>query len=474
MPLFEFAIFYNLNLEFAAAQTLNIRGPVFSNGGLWSGSTSITFASTVSAVGMATNSTRDPFCPGYTGSGLSTYSLPNQPTSGNAPLAILLAGTNSASAYAESLINIPPVNYAMGTAPAYSLSGSVYFANRADLYLTNTPTGTNWGGVPTGTNLFLYYQDPLNAPNYLTWITNDFYTLKTGGWTNCIAYATGVYSITNVKYAGYSFVTNVLFWDWREGWHGGSGPPKAVQAVQLDLVKLNKWLTNSAVNGGSAYNYLSQVHNGRPIDSIYIYNAVPQTSTILPAIRVVNGARMLPSSEPYGFTLATAQPLYIQGDYNVMNAFGSSIDSPSVVYTEPAALIADSISVLSDNWADANSSTSHTSTDTSGGPTVTTTEINAACIAGIVPSTNNAASTANGYSGGVENYFRLLENWSSATFWYNGSIVALFPSKYATNCWQQTGNYYTAPTRKWAFDTNFAGGFNLPPLTPTVANYVTP
>jgi hypothetical protein len=78
------------------------------------------------------------------------------------------------------------------------------------------------------------------------------------------------------------------------------------------------------------------------------------------------------------------------------------------------------------------------------------------------------------YSGGVENFLRLLENWSSASLWYNGSIVAMFPSQYATNFWQQTGNYYTAPTRSWAFDTNFTNLSKLPPLTPMVVNDVTP
>ena len=44
--------------------------------------------------------------------------------------------------------------------------------------------------------------------------------------------------------------------------------------------------------------------------------------------------------------------------------------------------------------------------------------------------------------------------------------MVMFPSQYATNSWQQTGNYYTAPARKWAFDTNFIQQVGLPPLTP--------
>jgi len=81
---------------------------------------------------------------------------------------------------------------------------------------------------------------------------------------------------------------------------------------------------------------------------------------------------------------------------------------------------------------------------------------------GIVQSNPNISGN---YSGGVENFLRLLENWGG-TLTYNGSIVVMFPSQYATNSWQPTGNYYNAPTRHWAFDLNFASESGLPPLTP--------
>ena len=111
----------------------------------------------------------------------------------------------------------------------------------------------------------------------------------------------------------------------------------------------------------------------------------------------------------------------------------------------------DAITILSGAWNDAT---------TNKNPTASTTTVNAAILAGIVPSTNSM------YSGGVENFLRTLENWGSATLWYNGSIVVMFPSKYATNYWQQTGGYYSAPNRAWAFDTNFVQQAGLPPLTP--------
>jgi hypothetical protein len=71
------------------------------------------------------------------------------------------------------------------------------------------------------------------------------------------------------------------------------------------------------------------------------------------------------------------------------------------------------------------------------------------------------------YSGGVENFLRLLENWSSGTtLTYNGSIVVMFNSLYATNHWQTPGNYYNVPNRSWGFDVNFLNQNQLPPLTP--------
>jgi hypothetical protein len=161
MPVFQFAIFYNMNLEIAAAATLNIAGPVWSNGGLWSGSSTVTFANTVSAVGIATNTANDPFCIGYTGSGKSTYLLAGQPTSGNTPLIMPMFGTNIDPAAVEALINLPPAPYTMNTEAAFTPDGQIYLANAADLYLTNFPNGTNWGTLrPNCTNTLYFQSNP--------------------------------------------------------------------------------------------------------------------------------------------------------------------------------------------------------------------------------------------------------------------------------------------------------------------------
>jgi len=476
IPLFQFAIFYNMDLEIAAAQSLTVTGPVWSNGGIWSGSTTINFKSTVSAVGLATNSANNPFCKNYTGSGKSTYSLANQPTSGNDRLTMPI-GTNNDPATIEALVNLPPAPYQLGTVGAYSTNGQLYLANEADLYLTNFPTGTNCSPspYPKGTNMVLYYQDAVNTASYLTQIPYDYYLMTNRSthaifstnwvWTS-LAYSNALNYSANIWYAGYSFLTNDFFYDWREGWNGGSGPPKVVQAVQLDVSLFNIWLTNSAAtNNGVYYNTQCRLssHKSHPIDSIYIYTAVPLTSKTLPAVRVCKGGILPSQTAPYGFTVATAMPIYVWGSYNASNIVGgtlhSSLGQQSATYTWPAALMGDAITILSGSWNDSK---------TNKLPTASDTTVNAALVAGIVPSKSSYnSSTGIGYSGGVENFLRMLESWgASGDLWYNGSIIVMFPSQYATNNWVQTGNYYAAPTRHWAFDTNFTQQAGLPPLTP--------
>jgi hypothetical protein len=127
--------------------------------------------------------------------------------------------------------------------------------------------------------------------------------------------------------------------------------------------------------------------------------------------------------------------------------------------------MADSVTILSSSFQDGSSSFQNSG----GTDTAASTTVNAAMLEGIVQSNPTATGNLgmNGdYSGGVENFLRLLENWGSATLTYNGSIVVLFYSQYATNSWRQTGHYYSAPTRHWAFDLNFNQSSKLPLMTP--------
>src|SRR5207249_2951047 len=119
----------------------------------------------------------------------------------------------------------------------------------------------------------------------------------------------------------------------------------------------------------------------------------------------------------------------------------------------PASLVADAITILSGAWQDGNTGTYDTR-DASN------TTINAAVLAGIVPSNSSY------FSGGVENFFRLLETWSSDTLTFNGSIVALFPSQTAIAPWGITT--YTAPQRQSHSNRKSNTNPNPPPAPPMV------
>jgi hypothetical protein len=474
IPLFQFAIFYNVNLEIDPGANMIVTGPVFCNQSIWEGSTSLSFASTVTAVGtncMATSTyLADPFALNYNGTGASTFASP--PVS-HANALVMPIGTNNNPNTIMGLLQLPPSAYAMGTTAAYSTNGMAYPANAADIVITNFASAVRNGtNLLVGTNLIVYYQ------NYsLTPMPYDFYIITNANLhnsytTNYVA-STVLGPNTNIYYAGFSWVSNVVFYDWREGWNGGSGPAKTVQAVQIDVAKFSVWLTNqSVVYSGYTSDQTTLTQVGHHLGGMYVYNSVPLTGSQLPAVRVMNGAQ-LPNpgnaSVPYGFTVATPFPLYVWGNYNSQNNGVSALGlwstngtTVATANTLPAALMADSVTILSTNWNDSV---------TSKMPNPGNTTVNAAMLEGIVASN---PSISGNYSGGVENFLRLLENWNNdptgagnkQVLTYNGSIVVLFYSEYATNSWVNTGNYYNPPTRNWAFDLNFKNANKLPPMTP--------
>ncbi len=159
IPLFQFAIFYNINLEIDPGAAMTITGPVFCNQSIWEGSSVCTFSSTVTAVFSNSIAAQDPFATNYSGSGNPTFSMPGQPVDGANPL-VMPIGTNNKPATILGLLDLPPAAYAMGTPAAYSADGILYPANGADLVITNFASGTNNGiYLASGTNMFVYYQD---------------------------------------------------------------------------------------------------------------------------------------------------------------------------------------------------------------------------------------------------------------------------------------------------------------------------
>lgn len=501
VPIFQFAIFYNLNLEIDPGAGMPIGGPVFSNDGIWSGTPNVLYSSTVEAAGQVNTSGTDPFCGSKTDSGTPQANFeypgqPAQPESNVNPLILPIGtGGNNNSTNVEAIVNIPPPAVAAPLSIAYNnTSNQVYTFNEATLIVSNWSFGTN--GIASWSNSYTaYLQDNVSTPYAVRqitvpvhWVqlTNDFY-LFTNNFSHSVLATNYVpnFVFTNntlamrwtnnpqgtniVLYAGFSFLTNVSFYDFRES--------AMVQAVQLDVGKLGIWITNyTAANGGSNWNQELCQDTGHGINSIFIDNAVPLIGQQqLPAVRVVDGD-LLPSSTCFnitsggtnyptmftaGLTVVTPQPLYVLGDYNVQTNGGPIVTGQTnALNTYPAAFMADSITVLACSWVDQTASAAGTYYP--GRPSSNTT-VNAACLEGIVPSVGSS------YSGGVENFMRLLQDWGHKTLTYNGSIIVMFQSQFATNLWQAPSgstSYYAAPQRNWSFDTNFLTAAGLPPLTP--------
>ena len=247
---------------------------------------------------------------------------------------------------------------------------------------------------------------------------------------------------------------------------------KTIRAVQLDISKFRLWthtntlITLPLVNPDLNIAYFNDTRtnpivwvSGTNITSSHgtnIYTAVYSTnSQIETGLRFAN-ASQLPVN---GLTVATPNPLYIWGNFNVTTdavAGHYSTNVNDTTYTLPCSMNGDAITMLSSAWLDANSGL-----DLSHRIAATTTA-NAAILAGIVPT-----GTANNYSGGVENFPRFLEDWSNKTFWYNGSMVVLFDSRTATAPWGASG-VYSPPSRNWAFDKNFYDITKMPPATPQI------
>jgi hypothetical protein len=208
----------------------------------------------------------------------------------------------------------------------------------------------------------------------------------------------------------------------------------------VDVGAFRNWsATNSDVRVALGY---------KDVSSVYVLDRRTLPGNNLGAVRVSNG-RWLPSR---GLTVASANPLYVWGNYNQTNL--ANLNSTNTITTLPASLVGDAITVLSTNWRDSNSTNPVASRN--AGPTT----VNAAILAGAVETTQGQ------YGGGMENFPRFLETWGASNpLWYNGSMVKMFPSLYATNVWG-LGNVYAPPARKWAYDLNFDDVTKLPPCTP--------
>ncbi len=398
IPIFQFAIFYNMDLEIEPGQPMLVTGRVHSNSNIYTmpgSGISLTFSNDVTASGAIypRSMPGDPSHTPYANPNITYDGNPGQPSASNSTLNLPI-GTNNSPSNIYALLQIPPASE-LNTSPM----GTNRFYNKADVIIlvsNNSVTVTSGVGVD----------------NRATIITNA----GPAAWTNFLT-------------------TNATFYNGRE--------QKTILTTEFDVGKFRAWAEPST-------NVLKgRMMNKTTADIVYIADMRTPPAGDEVGVRLVNGSQ-LPNN---GLTVASPDPVYIKGDYNTTtNGINYSTNVNTTAYTYPASVLGDAITILSKAWNDANPNNS----------TAATTTINAAFLSGIVPTTTNS------YSGGVENFPRFLENWGNGvTFWYNGSMVVMFNSEIDKGLWN-TGGYYTPPTRRWAFDTNFYDESKLPPGTPQI------
>ena len=168
---------------------------------------------------------------------------------------------------------------------------------------------------------------------------------------------------------------------------------------------------------------------------------------------------------PGGFTLSSENPVYIQGNYNTNAGDPAMTGGADIAGHAAASVIADSVTLLSNNWSDLTSFVNPTAMTNRN---AATTWYRLAIAGGKninFPKPGWGAQDF-GTDGGAHNFLRYLEDWSGQSLNYRGSLVSLYYSTYLTGVFKCCTTVYSPPVRNYSFDADFALPGGLPPGTP--------
>ncbi len=436
----NWAIFYNNDLEINPGAPMNVKGWVHSNANLYTAYSTLNFQSKVTYVGAWTIGF-NPLETDHSRTGIASPTYPSNlpPTQAQSyqpfgidPSTFNTTDSNPNNDSYHELVEMPAVGY---TDPMTTNSAQSRYFSQAGIKVVIGAGGSMTiynGTAPT-----------VNGSGVVTSLGTTVNSHSTG---NNLAIYNAVQSAVSPQSSSIQ--------DNREA--------ATMTVTDVDISKLV-----TAVNNNPGL-----FANGNNV--LYIVDSTNSTSS-RKAIRLKNGGT-LPTG---GLTVVSGNAVYVQGDYNTgstSSVYSASAQPPSNastsdpttntvngynLATHPAAVVADAVSILSNAWTDAKSTSSLSSR------IATNTTINTAIVSGIVPSTS-AVSGGNSYSGGAENFPRLLEDWGGRYFTYYGSMVELYQSQQSTGYWGNS-NVYGAPNRQWYFNTNYYT--NPPPGTTTLIKY---
>ncbi|HYJ05347.1 MAG TPA: hypothetical protein VEX43_09440 [Chthoniobacterales bacterium] len=234
---------------------------------------------------------------------------------------------------------------------------------------------------------------------------------------------------------------------------------KYVRLADVDINQITVAAEAGKFSNWNGVLYIADTTNHGSSQSSQLGTSGSSITTTMRGIRLINGHR-LPRAEGDtntvdGLTIVSVNPIYIKGNYNTSTNSGDTVPSNGGTYTDPdasgyarkfSAVIGDSITLLSAGWSDTNSTQSHCNER----PASANITVNSALVGGIVPSSGGY------YSGGGENFLRILEDWKTKTMCIYGSMVQLYTSTQANTPWDGAGHLSKQPqTTKFYWDPNF-------------------
>ena len=243
-------------------------------------------------------------------------------------------------------------------------------------------------------------------------------------------------------------------YDFRQARGSDNRDSGRINLVRFDMGKMREWVEESNPsltfendwwNGGL---YVKMPENADSNRDDKVIPANKKWAIQLHNAETIPNRLVVDANSARGLTLATNGALYVQGSYNAPqgNVLDANYASTTAGSEVPAALVADAIMLLSDNWDNRNSGLRGT-----GNRQADDTVYSTALVMGNVPSGWGS------YSGGLENFPRFLERWGGRgrnTVTYRGSLIRLFRSESFTEKWGH-GNVYNPPKRNWSFHTGF-------------------
>lgn len=178
------------------------------------------------------------------------------------------------------------------------------------------------------------------------------------------------------------------------------------------------------------------------------------------ALKLTNGS--LGNLIAPGLTVVAENPIYLQGYWNADGSAAPNFHGGNVA----TSIIADAVTLLSNNWNDVNS---FTTPNRYANRQAVTTWYRFAALSG-TPRTfsfGGGAEESFGADGGVHNFLRMLENWNGQTVNYLGAMAIFYFNRQATGIFKFGNNVYRSlSTRNLTFAVNFLNPALLPPLTP--------